>query len=97
MSENHSMDVAYIAKLASLDLSDQEKELFQAQLDQVLEYVEQLNEVEVPETIGETNRSVPLSRLREDIATGSIPHEAVVQNAPASTNGCIRVPKIIDQ
>ena len=97
MSENHSMDVAYIAKLASLDLSDQEKELFQAQLDQVLEYVEQLNEVEVPETIGETNRSVSLSCLREDIATGSIPHEAVVQNAPASTNGCIRVPKIIDQ
>ena len=97
MSENHSMNVAYIAKLASLELSDQEKELFQAQLDQVLAYVDQLNEVELPETISETNRGVSLSELREDVATGSISHEEVIQNAPASTNGCIRVPKIIDQ
>ena len=70
MSENHSMDVAYIAKLASLELSDREKELFQAQLDQVLAYVDQLNEVELPETISETNRGVSLSELREDVATG---------------------------
>ena len=97
MSENHSMDVAYIAKLASLELSDQEKELFQAQLDQVLAYVDQLNEVELPETISETNRGVSLLELREDVATGSISHEEVIQNAPASTDGCIRVPKIIDQ
>ena len=97
MSENHSMNIAYIAKLASLELSDQEKELFQAQLDQVLAYVDQLNEVELPETISETNRGVSLSELREDVATGSISHEEVIQNAPASTNGCIRVPKIIDQ
>ena len=97
MSENHSMDVAYIAKLASLELSDREKELFQAQLDQVLAYVDQLNEVELPETISETNRGVSLSDWREDVATGSISHEEVTRNAPASTDGCIRVPKIIDQ
>ena len=97
MSENHSMNIAHIAKLASLELSDQEKELFQAQLDQVLAYVDQLNEVELPETISETNRGVSLSELREDVATGSISHEEVIQNAPASTDGCIRVPKIIDQ
>ena len=47
MSENHSMDVAYIAKLASLELSDRERELFQDQLDRVLAYVNQLNEVEL--------------------------------------------------
>ena len=97
MSENHSMNVAYIARLASLELSDREKELFQAQLDQVLAYVDQLNEVELPETISETNRGVLLSELREDVATESISHEEVIQNAPASTEGCIRVPKIIDQ
>ena len=97
MSQNHSMNVAYIARLASLELSDREKELFQAQLDQVLAYVDQLNEVELPETISETNRGVLLSELREDVATESISHEEVIQNAPASTEGCIRVPKIIDQ
>ena len=97
MSENHSMDVAYIAKLASLELSNQEKELFQAQLDQVLAYVEQLEEVKLPETIFETNPGVSLLELREDLATESISHEDVIQNAPASTDGCIRVPKIIDQ
>jgi len=97
MSENHSMDVAYIAKLASLELSNQDKELFQTQLEQVLAYVEQLNEVELPETIFETNPEISLSELREDVATKSISHEEVINNAPASTDGCIRVPKIIDQ
>ena len=97
MSEDHSMNVAYIAKLASLELSDREKELFQDQLDQVLAYVNQLNEVELPETISKTNHGVSLSELREDMATESISHEDVIQNAPASSDGCIRVPKIIDQ
>ena len=97
MSENHSMNVAYIAKLASIELSDQEKELFQDQLDQVLAYVEQLNEVKLPETIFETDHGVSLSELRDDVATKSISHEDVIQNAPASTDGCINVPKIIDQ
>ena len=97
MSENHSMDVSYIAKLASLELSNQDKELFQTQLEQVLAYVEQLNEVELPETIFETNPGISLSELREDVATKSISHEEVIKNAPASTDGCIRVPKIIDQ
>ncbi len=97
MSENHSMNVAYIAKLASLDLSDREKELFQAQLDQVLAYVNQLNELELPETISGTNHEVSLTKLREDVETESLSHDEVIQNAPVSTDGCIRVPKIIDQ
>lgn len=97
MSENHSMNVAYIARLASLELSDQEKELFQAQLDQILAYVDQLNEVDLSENICQLNRGLSLSELRDDVAKESISHEDVIQNAPASADGCIRVPKIIDQ
>ena len=48
-SEKHTMDVGYVAKLAAIELTDQEKELFQSQLDQVLSYVEQLNEVHLGE------------------------------------------------
>ena len=45
--ENQGMDVGYVAKLACIDLTEEEKTLFQGQLDQVLHYVEQLNELDV--------------------------------------------------
>ena len=48
MSETHEgMDVGYVAKLACIELTEAETTLFQGQLDQVLHYVEQLNELDV--------------------------------------------------
>jgi len=49
------------------------------------------------ENICQLNRGLSLSELRDDVAKESISHEDVIQNAPASADGCIRVPKIIDQ
>ncbi len=98
MSETHEgMDVGYVAKLACIDLTPEEKILFQGQLDQVLHYVEQLNELDVS-GVEPTAHAIPVYNvLRKDVAGSSLDHAAVIANAPAASDGQIRVPKIIDQ
>lgn len=98
MSEMHEgIDVGYVAKLACIDLTDAEKTLFQGQLDQVLHYVEQLDELDVDD-VEPTAHAIPVYNvLRKDSEGASLDRDEVVANAPASTQGQIRVPKIIDQ
>jgi aspartyl-tRNA(Asn)/glutamyl-tRNA(Gln) amidotransferase subunit C len=91
------MDVGYVAKLACINLTDDEKELFQGQLDQVLQYVEQLNELEVGE-VEPTAHAIPVYNvLRKDELGESLAHDDIIANAPSSADGHLRVPKILDQ
>ena len=91
------MDVGYVAHLARIDLTDEETTLFQGQLDQVLHYVEQLNELDV-DGVEPTAHAIPVFNvLRKDEIGQSLSHDAVIANAPAATDGEVRVPKIIDQ
>ena len=98
MSEaNEGMDVGYVAHLARIELTDEETVLFQGQLDQVLHYVEQLNELDVSD-VEPTAHAIPVYNvLRKDEVGQSLNHADIMANAPASSDGHIRVPKIIDQ
>ena len=94
MANANHMDVSYIANLARIALTDEETNLFQGQLDQVLEYVEQLGELDVS-NVEPTAHAVPLVNvLRADEVGVSIDHDAVIANAPAERDGQILVPKI---
>ncbi len=95
--KSRGMDVGYVARLACIELTDAEKDLFQGQLDQVLHYVEQLNDLDVS-NVEPTAHAIPVFNVfRKDELGKSLDHEAVMSNAPASKDGQIRVPKIIDQ
>lgn len=97
MSDTNHMDVSYIANLARIELSDEETTLFQGQLDQVLEYVEQLNELDVS-NVEPTAHAVPLVNvLRADEPDVSLDNDTVTANAPATRDGQILVPKINEQ
>lgn len=94
---NPGMDVRYVAQLARIDLTEDEVSLFQDQLDQVLHYVEQLDALDVAE-VEPTAHAIPVFNVfRPDEPGESLPHEAVMANAPAAADGQVRVPKIIDQ
>ena len=94
MADANHMDVSYIANLARIELTDEETTLFQGQLDQVLEYVEQLGELDVS-NVEPTAHAVPMVNvLRADEPGISIDHDAVTANAPAERDGQILVPKI---
>jgi aspartyl-tRNA(Asn)/glutamyl-tRNA(Gln) amidotransferase subunit C len=94
MSDTNHMDVSYVANLARIELTDEETKLFQGQLDQVLEYVEQLGELDVS-NVEPTAHAVPLVNvLRADQLGVSLDNDTVTANAPASRDGQILVPKI---
>lgn len=95
MSSEH-IDVRYIADLARIDLSDRECETFQAQLEAVLGYIEQLKDVDV-EGIEPTAHASPVfDRLREDVTRPGLGQADLLANAPDSGKGQIRVPKVVD-
>ncbi len=97
MSNEKNMDVAYVANLARIHLTEEETILFQDQLEQVLLYVEQLQELDI-EHVEPTAHAFPVYNvLRPDEEGKSLPREAVLANAPSATDAEIRVPKIIDQ
>lgn len=95
--QDSGMDVSYVAHLARIDLIPEETALFQTQLDQVLHYVEQLNELDVG-AVEPTAHAIPVFNVfRKDEPGTSLGHAAVIANAPVASDGQIRVPKIIDQ
>ena len=88
--------VEYVAKLAHLAISDDEKVMFGKQLSSILTYVETLNRVDTTD-VEPTSHVIPMQNvLREDVVKPSLSHEVALMNAPDSDAGCFRVPKIIE-
>lgn len=90
------IDVAYIAKLAKLDLSPEETERFSSDLDQVLRYVAQLEQWDTTD-VAPMYHPLPLfDAVREDIPGTSLSNEAAIANAPSAEDGQFRVPKVVE-
>lgn len=90
-------DVEYIANLANLKIDEEDKELFTGQLDDILNYVEKLNELDT-EGVVPTAYTVPMKNvLREDRVGPSIPRGKALANAPDKKDGQFRVPRIISE
>ena len=97
MSTNSkNINVEHIAKLAAIELTEKEKDLFQSQLEQVLSYIHQLNEVDVSNVYDDDVIPLNFSDLRNDEVSESISQEYVKNNAPLFKNDHISVPKILD-
>jgi aspartyl-tRNA(Asn)/glutamyl-tRNA(Gln) amidotransferase subunit C len=93
MSHDH-IDVRYTAKLARLDLTEEEVGTFQTQLESIMEHVESLSAVELPDDL-ELDDNSHLARMRDDLPQDSLTPEAVLQNAPDQSQSMIRVPKVV--
>lgn len=90
-------DVEHVAKLARLEFSEEEKQTFTRQLNQILEFIEKLNELD-------TTNVEPLSHVieltnvfREDKVRPSSPVEEALKNAPSRTEKFFKVPKVIGE
>jgi aspartyl-tRNA(Asn)/glutamyl-tRNA(Gln) amidotransferase subunit C len=95
MSSEH-MNVRHIADLARIDLSNEECETFQGQLDSIIGYIETLKSVDV-EGIEPTAHASPVfDRLREDASRPGLEQADLLRNAPDSALGQIRMPKVVD-
>jgi aspartyl-tRNA(Asn)/glutamyl-tRNA(Gln) amidotransferase subunit C len=89
-------DVKYVAHLARIALTSDEQEKFEAQLSNILGYIEKLNQLDVS-GIEPTAHAVPLINVfRPDEVRPSLSNEEALRNAPASANGLFMVPKIVE-
>lgn len=88
-------DVEHIAELARLEFTPQEKEKFTHQLNEILQYMEKLNELDTSD-VEPLSHVIELSNVfREDVVIPSIPTEDALKNAPATKDSLFRVPKVI--
>ncbi|MGD0216146.1 MAG: Asp-tRNA(Asn)/Glu-tRNA(Gln) amidotransferase subunit GatC [Desulfobaccales bacterium] len=88
-------EVLHVAELARLSLSPEEIELFTLQLNEILEYVEKLQELDTS-GVAPLAHVIPLSNVfREDQARECLPLNEALQNGPAQEDGYFLVPRII--
>lgn len=96
MNEPPHIDVSYVAALARLELSSDETERFQRQLDDILAFVETLSELDVA-GVEPTAHPVPVHDcFREDEVVAGLERDDLLRNAPDSALDQIRVPKVVD-
>ena len=93
---NSDFDVRYTAGLARLNLSDAEVAKFQAQLSQVLEYVEKLKAVDVSRVEATAHTNPVFNVVREDEPRDWFGPAEALANAPRQANSLFIVPKVID-
>ena len=97
MSEESDMDIDYVANLARIELSSQEKEKFQGQLGDVLKYFEKLQEVDV-EGVEPTAHAFPRFNVwDEDQSVNGFTAEEALSNAPKARNDQVVVPKVVEE
>jgi aspartyl-tRNA(Asn)/glutamyl-tRNA(Gln) amidotransferase subunit C len=106
-------DVAYVAELANLELTNEERSGMLRDLNSILEYVDRLNELDTSDVLpmaqvsdryGVDESKQGSDRFayasREDVREGlrkSLPHEEALVNAPDSDENFFRVPKVIER
>ncbi|WP_353856478.1 Asp-tRNA(Asn)/Glu-tRNA(Gln) amidotransferase subunit GatC [Bacillus sp. Bos-x628] len=96
MSRISIEEVKHVAHLARLAITDEEAEMFTEQLDSIISFAEQLNEVDT-ENVEPTTHVLKMKNvMREDVPNKSLSIEAVMKNAPDHKDGYIRVPSILD-
>jgi aspartyl-tRNA(Asn)/glutamyl-tRNA(Gln) amidotransferase subunit C len=106
-------DVAYVADLANLELTEDERGLMLRDLNSILDYIDRLNQLnttDVPPMAqvsdrycvdqSKTGSALFASASREDVHEGlrkSLPHDLAMINAPDSDGTFFKVPKVIER
>jgi aspartyl-tRNA(Asn)/glutamyl-tRNA(Gln) amidotransferase subunit C len=86
----------YISKLALIELKEEEKEEFLLQLEDILKYFEQLNDLNTDDVEPTRHPIDDLNNVfREDIAGESLSNEEALKNAKYSKDGYFKAPRVL--
>lgn len=93
------MDIKQVAKLAHLEITDAEVEMYTPQMADIVKYIEQLNEVDTadvdPMLGGLTTEGEATATIREDIPHECLGQKAALSQAPSAVEGHFQVPKVL--
>ena len=96
MGKDTDLDVGYVARLARIALTEEERKLFQEQLSEVLKHADKLRAIDVSE-VEATAHAIPIVNVfRDDEARDWLTPEEALSNAPQKSNGLFRVPKVVE-
>lgn len=93
------MDVRQVAKLAHLEITDEEVAIYTPQMANIVKYVEQLNELDTgdiePMLGGLTTEGKATATVRDDSSGGSFSQTDALREAPSAVAGHFQVPKVL--
>ena len=90
------IDVRYVAELAGLELTDEEKAVFQPQLENIVKYVEKISSVDVEGVEPMMHGRTLVNAFREDVVRPSLDTQAALENAPKRVGDEFLLPKIVE-
>ena len=90
------IDVGYVAELARLELTDEEKAVFQPQLENIVKYVDKISEGDVSDVEPMMHGRTLVNAFREDVVGESLPTAEALANAPARVGDEFLLPKIVE-
>jgi len=88
--------VRHVARLARLDLSPEEEQTLQANMSEILAYVDKLNELDTSTVEPTTQVGEAGTPMRDDEVTNHPQPEALLRNAPARVDNFFKVPRILE-
>ncbi len=86
--------VDHVARLARLSLSAAERTLFARQLDQILEYAQSMQALDLQD-VAPMSHALTTGSFREDEPREALARERVLESAPDPADGLFRVPRVI--
>ena len=96
MAGTLDLDVAYVARLARINLTEDEAQIFQKQLDDVLKYAEKLRQVDVTGVDAAAHALPVFNVFRDDSPRDWFTAEQALSNAPRQAKGLFVVPKVVE-
>jgi aspartyl-tRNA(Asn)/glutamyl-tRNA(Gln) amidotransferase subunit C len=96
MAKSSDLDVAYVARLARINLTEAEAKAFQKQLDDVLQYVEKLRQADVSDAKPAAHALPIFNVFRQDGPVDWFTAEQALSNAPRKANSLFIVPKVVE-
>lgn len=87
--------IEYLQFLSKLQFSDEEKESFENEFDNIVAFVDEIAKLNLPVDL-EKDQPISLNDLREDEPEESMPREDVLSNAPKQKDGCYVTPLVVE-
>lgn len=89
--------VDHIAHLSRLEFIGEEKDAIKSDLEKIIGFMGQLNEVDTTNIEPLIFMSDEVNRLRDDVPQVTITHEEALRNAPKKDSDYFRIPKVLDK
>ena len=90
-------NVLHVARLARLELTELEVDRMQRDLNGILDYVNQLSELDTTDVPATTQVAVVAAPFRADVPVPSLPHDLALSQAPRSSSDGFAVPAFVDE